>query len=140
MLRFVPTAGGGEMIEFKNGWNAEIPQYANRYGTYKVFLESFDENSISAALFGAQGHFSNVWVKNLIKIAMDPFDPKVVLVEQGTHQVEDTFGGGFCLHFTARDPDGFAFHFYINQSKTGLPQIMQVTYMQKGWPVVCNRF
>lgn len=122
------------MIKYKPGWNLEIRSYANRFGAYQAFLSSFDENSINKAIFDAKGHFADQWIREFIDIAMDPFSPKVVTVEQGTHQAENMRAGGFCLHFTGRDHFGYAFHFYVKQLPTGLPRIFEVTYMDRGRP------
>lgn len=127
-------------ITFKPGWNREIISYASRYGQYRAFLSSFDEAAINRALFEARGKFNNQWAREFIKHAMDPFDQRnVVTIEQGTHQVEDTRGGGFCLHFTGRDTFGYAFHFYIDQKLDGKARIFEITYMDRGRLVSCKR-
>jgi hypothetical protein len=128
-------------IVFKPGWNLQIRSYARNYGEYQAFLSSFDQNSINRALFEAQNKFNDQWITKFIGYAMDPFDTQnVVTVEQGTHQVETTKGGGFCLHFTGRDTYGFAFHFYIDQQQNGTPRIFEITYMDRGRLVSRKRF
>lgn len=117
-------------LKFKPGWNMELRRYATRFGDYQAFLSSFDENSIRAALFGAQGRFNHNWVRDFIKIAMDPFSTADVWVEQGTHQEENLRAGGFCLHFTGRDQYGDAFHFYIKQDNAGRPIIFEITFRE----------
>ena len=127
-------------ITFKPGWNLQIRSYASKYGPYQAFLSSFDENTINRALFDSRNKFVDPWVNKFIDAAMDPFDKKsVVTVEQGSHQAENLSGGGFCLHFTGRDTDGYAFHFYINQQQNGMPRIFEITYMDKGRLVSCKR-
>ena len=126
-------------ITYKPGWNVQIRSYSNKYGPYQAFLSSFDENTLNRALSDARHKFNDSWVNRFIDAAMDPFDKKsVVTVEQGAHQTEDTRGGGFCLHFTGRDQDGYAFHFYVNQQKNGSPRIFEITYMDKGKLVSCK--
>jgi hypothetical protein len=120
------------MIKYASGWNSEIASYANRFGSYKAFLESFDENSINVALCKAQSSFSDNWVKDLTKIAMDPFDNRTIWIEQGTHQAENLRSGGFCLHFTGRDNYGLAFHFYVKQALNGVPEIFEITFKRNG--------
>jgi len=127
-------------IVFKPQWNQEIKSYAQKFGPYQAYLSSFTDYSISRALFEAAGHFNDPWVRNFIKYAMDPFDKAhVVTVEQGTHQAEDTTGKGFCLHFTGRDADGYALHFYLDQNQDGKPRIFEITYMDHGRPVSIYR-
>jgi hypothetical protein len=127
-------------ITYKPLWNVEIQRYANKYGPYQAFLSAFNEVAINRAIFEAKGHFNDPWVKEFIDVAMDPFSKKIVTVEQGTHQTEDTVGGGYCLHFTGRDQYGYAMHFYIQQSRTGQPQIIEITYMENGAPKSIKRF
>ena len=130
------------MLDFKNGWNIQIHKYANKYGNYQVYLSCFDSHSIISAIWNAKGYFSDKWVKNLFTIATDIHDKKnVVTIEQGTHQPEATpsgYGYGFCLHFTGRDPDGYAFHFYITQKLNSQPFIFRITYMENGIMQVSN--
>lgn len=117
------------MLKFEQDWNSEIQKYANKYGEYQAYLSSFDTKSIISAIWAAKGHFNDQWVKNLLDIATDIHDKRVVNIEQGTHQPEDTpNGGGFCLHFTGRDPDGYAFHFYITQKSDSQAFIFKITY------------
>ena len=124
-------------INFKPGWNVQIKSYASKYGPYQAFLNSFDENAINRALFDAKNKFADRWVNEFIGYAMDPFDKShVVTLEQGTHQTEDTRGGGFCLHFTGRDTYGFAFHFYVHRQADGIPRIFKITYERM---FTCNR-
>ena len=127
------------MLKFKPGWNSEIAKYVHQFGPYKAFLMTLNEAAISKALFDTSGHFNNQWVRELVKIAMDPFDRHEVVIEQGTHQAENLRSGGFCLHFTGRDTYGFAFHFYIRQKMTGQAEIFEITYSDKGRIVSVNR-
>jgi hypothetical protein len=121
------------MLEFKDGWNVEIRRYANKYGAYAGYLESFDSKSIIIALWGAEGHFQDKWAKKFMNDARAIHDKtRVVTIEQGAHQPEDCVGGGFKLHFTGRDADGFAFHFYITQLPDGTPHIGEITYKDNG--------
>ena len=127
------------VIKYKTGWNMEILRYANQFGPYQGFLNSFDENAISKALFDAKGHFNDHWCKVFIDVAMDPFSSQTVTIEQGAHQAENMRGGGFCLHFTGRDQDGYAFHFYIDQTHTGQARVFEITYMENGRPKSIKR-
>lgn len=113
---------------FKQGWDAEKGKYADKYGSYQAYLDCFDKNSILKALHDGIGHFAGQWVRNFLSIATDPYHDDDITIEQGTHQVEDTTGGGFCLHFTGRDNYGYAFHFYVVQDNGGALIITKITY------------
>ena len=119
------------MLIFKPGWNQPIPKYEEKYGEYKAFLDTLNEAAIRKAFVRAKGAFSNTWVKKFIDEALSQ-DPPMVTIEQGSHQPENLKSGGFCLHFTGRDSDGYAFHFYIIQDSAGNPVIFEVTYRDNG--------
>jgi hypothetical protein len=125
------------MLTFNQGWNTEIQSYANRYGPYKAYLETFDTNNIISALWDATGHFNDNWVRKLLMDAQDIHDEiNIVTIEQGTHQPED-HNNGFKLHFTGRDADGVAFHFYVTQANNQ-PHICSITYKENGQIVTCH--
>lgn len=127
------------MLDFKKGWNLEIQKYASKYGHYAAYLESFDSKAIISALWDAKDHYHDQWTTKFFKNAQDIHDSAhVVTIEQGTHQPEDQIGGGFILHFTGRDADGVAFHFYIKQRQNGDPYIFEITYMDNGHLVRCQ--
>jgi hypothetical protein len=89
--------------------------------------------SIAIAIAVAVG-----WVKQFIKDAKDIENKvRVVTIEQGTHQPEDLPSGGFTLHFTGRDADQVAFHFYVKQLPTGALRIFEITYMDNGKKIPC---
>ncbi|HKQ78597.1 MAG TPA: hypothetical protein VJ810_33170 [Blastocatellia bacterium] len=86
----------------------------------------------------AAGHFQDGLVKQFLDDAQNSDSGTIVTIEQGTHQPEDTTGGGFKLHFTGRDQNGKAFHFYVQQLNDGALYIPTITYMGKGGLVTCN--
>ncbi|MHC2068791.1 hypothetical protein ACYFX5_15090 [Bremerella sp. T1] len=115
-------------LKFKPGWNTELKKYADKYGEYQAFLDSFDEAGIAKALFDAKNRFNHPWCQSLIDVSMDPFSRRVFTIEQGAHQTENMRAGGFCLHFTGRDDKGSAFHFYVKQKDNGLPEIFEMSF------------
>ena len=119
-------------LEFVHGWQHARPQYVQRYGNYQAFLRAFSENAIRRALFDARGHYRDRWIQRFLDIANDPFSRQDIMVEQGAHQAEDVRGGGFRLHFTGRDPDGVAFHFYVIQRNNATLRVDEITYMDGG--------
>lgn len=119
-------------LKFKPGWNLELRRYALQYGDYQAFLNSFNEAAIARALFDAQGRFPHPWCQSLIAVSMDPFSRREFTVEQGSHQTENLRSGGFCLHFTGRDDNGHAFHFYVKQKENGLPEIFEMSFKERG--------
>jgi len=125
-------------LQFVDGWNQERQQYVDRYGQYKAFLDTLTEQSIRDAFEEAHGHFNDQWAARFIDLAIDQ-NGQVVKIEQGSHQAEDMPNDGFCLHFTGRDPDGYAFHFYIQQRNDGTPFIFRITYRDGGQTISDNR-
>ena len=126
------------MLKFNDGWDVEVRSYVRRHGKYAGFLESFDKDSITTALLNADGHFKDEWAAKFIKNAKDSSDKRnVVTIEQGPHQTEDLASGGFKLHFTGRDADDYAFHFYVTQSLDGALHIGEITYKDNGQLMNC---
>ncbi|WP_306350794.1 hypothetical protein [Flavobacterium sp. '19STA2R22 D10 B1'] len=122
-------------LTFKKGWNTAKPGYEKKYGQYQAFLDTLTETSIINAFKNARNHFSDHWVLEFIDIATSSSRTERVTIEQGTHQPEDTRGGGFCLHFTGRDNYNYAFHFYIIQNLDGTPKIMEISYRENNQTV-----
>lgn len=119
------------MIKFRPQWDLELRAWLRTAN--QAFVNQFDENAILKAISDAKTKFSrDVWCKNFIEIAMDPFDRKVVTIEQGAHQPENVATGGFKLHFTGRDNGGFAFHFYVKQDNIGRLVVTEMSYMDYG--------
>jgi len=119
-------------LEFATNWNKERPNYVTKHGSYKAFLETLNESTIRQAFARADNQFSDYWVKEFIAIANNPSSTQTVRIEQGSHQPENLSGGGFCLHFTGRDSDSYAFHFYVIQNSSGYPEIIEITYRDGG--------
>ena len=115
-------------LEFKNKWNEAIPKYVKKFGEYQAFLDTLNESAIRQAFARAEDQFTDTNVLALIRIANNSFNSEKLTIEQGSHQPEDLQGGGFCLHFTGRDSDGLAYHFYIIQNSSGYPIIIRVSY------------
>lgn len=96
----------------------------------RAFANQFDENAILKTISYAKTKFSrDVGCKNFIDIAMDPFNRKEVVIEQGAHQPENVATGGFKLHFTGRGNGGFAFHFCVIQNNVGRLVVIEMSYM-----------
>jgi len=119
------------MLIFNDGWNSEIMAYVNRYGGYQAYLSSFNSHSIISAIWSSFGHFNDQWVIKLFNDAQNIHGGGEVRIEQGTHQPE-LYQNGFKLHFTGRDVDGYAFHFYVIQLNDGRLFIHEITYMSNG--------
>ena len=118
---------------FKANWNVAKPAYVEKYGDYQAFLASFNERDLRHAFLEAEAatDFSDPTIKQLIATANSTAAGQSLTIEQGSHQPEDTVGGGFCLHFTGRLA-GKAYHFYVVQHpKTGKPLIFEISYMDK---------
>ncbi|MBS1629255.1 MAG: hypothetical protein JST27_04265 [Bacteroidetes bacterium] len=111
-------------------WNLELRNWLRTAN--QVFVNQFNENAINNAIAGARGHFNDHWCKEFITIACDPFDRRIVTIEQGAHQPENARGGGFKLHFTGRDNGGYAFHFYVRQLMTGQLEVTEMSYNDHG--------
>ncbi len=118
------------MVRFAPNWNVELRNWLR--AANQTFVNQFNETAINHAIGTANGHFRDHWCQEFIKIASDPFDRRVVTIEQGTHQPEDARGGGFKLHFTGRDNGGYAFHFYVRQLMTGALEITEMSYNDRG--------
>lgn len=118
------------MIRYSPSWNTELRNWLKTAN--QVFVNQFNENAINAAIGKAHGHFNDHWCQEFIKIACDPFDSRVVTIEQGAHQPENARGGGFKLHFTGRDNGGYAFHFYVRQLPTGALEVTEMSYNDRG--------
>jgi hypothetical protein len=127
------------MLKFKEGWDQERQKYNKAYGPYEAYLKCFDGVSLEKALLESAGCFEDKWAKKFISDIEDV--SKNVWIEQGTHQPEESKDSkkGFKLHFTGRDADGFAFHFYVSQEGNGDLRISQISYMVKGNLVNCVR-
>lgn len=116
------------MLKFKHAWDQELRNWLK--GANQAYVNQFNDNAILRAIADAKSGFSAYqWCNNFIDIAMDPFNPKVVTIEQGTHQPEANKGGGFKLHFTGRDNAGYAFHFYVQQQPNGTLRVTEMSYV-----------
>jgi len=111
-------------LQFKAGWDDEKKNYVTKYGPYEAFLKSFDQGAVTKAILAATGSFSPL-AQQMLTDAKNT-GGSVVTIEQGTHQAEDTSGGGFKLHFTLRH-NGKAFHCYVGQKNSGELYVTQIT-------------
>lgn len=93
-----------------------------------VFLSFFNETDVRRAVQRGQASFnSDGTIKTLLT---DMIGAAVVCkVDQGTHQAEDSAGGGYKLHFDVRRPDNLCFHFYVGQDSDGMMDITEISYM-----------
>lgn len=103
----------------------------------QVFLTFFGEASVRAAVQKSQTLFKHEPAVNSLLSNMVALTPEIV-IDQGTHQAEDRHGGGFKLHFDARDVAGKCFHMYVGQDVEGHLQIIEISYMNAGAAVAAH--
>ena len=121
-------------IKFAPNWKTPDPYYTSRYGEYKDFLESVNQQQIMQALWLANGHFSHPWVREILQDALSGQGTHDVVIEQGVHQAENLMSGGFTLHFTMRNDRGRAYHLYIKQKTNGSIYINEISWVDRGVP------
>ncbi|HWD00729.1 MAG TPA: hypothetical protein VG456_28430 [Candidatus Sulfopaludibacter sp.] len=117
-------------IVFKAGWNAEKPNYVNKYGSYDGFLMSMTEDDARSALNNAIGKFNDATVNTMLTNIQGT---ETATVEQGSHQAENPKGGGdgFTMHFTMRVATK-AYHCYLGQNLNGAFLVTAMSFSKPG--------
>ena len=122
-------------ILFDPRWKIADPWSAARFGEYQAFLESVTQPQVMLALWSADGHFQHPWVCEILADANAAQGTHDVVVEQGVHQPEDLYSGGFALHFTIRNDRGRAYHMYVGQEEqSGVLVIKEISWVVRGVP------